>query len=644
MYFNTNPFEKRVTEYLADGPTFVDVVSPEPIESFIEPEAPRLYDRLVEIIGSPGSGKTTIAKIFQFNNLFTVTRNSGSDAYKSLFDILVRCRAATEDSQPAVIACRLPLEGEYRDIWELPYSDDIKSRLFFSLLQARAVLSWFRYIEDVGLDPDKVVASFKTDQPAAIESVGGTSGPSLRRRAAEVEREVYGVTAALVAPLPERISPNATKPYEPFAVLKALAVTVDGDRNCEMHPLAMLDDAHSLHPDQLRRLIEWLSRRDIPVGRWLLMRFDALSEDAVLATGLPVDGSAGGLLPQDVQRAREITVIRMQRDDKRAEDRRRFRSMARRMCSRYLQLMPVFQRRHIRDINQYLAADPPTASETRVAQIQAATEKTIVAKRLDPESVGEIRREVESSSNRPADVTAQAFLILLNRYMRRRPQAALIEGLDDDLGKKPLAISSGLFEGAEIQLMHGSDRPFYYGLDKIADASMENAEQFLRLMRELVRILESNAIRTRTIVKPLSVSVQHRTLRRTAEDAVNSWNFPESDRVRRLADYIGDRCVRRSLEPNAALGAGPNAVGILEEDFRTIVERQPRLARVIKYGIAYNAFHLKRGHKTKSQTWCLLTLGGTLCLKYGLTLTLGGFLDNIPLRQMASLVNNEDDG
>jgi hypothetical protein len=641
MFFNTNPFEKRVTEYLADGPSFIDVVSPEPIESFIAPDASRIYDRLVEIVGAPGSGKTTLSKLFQFNNLFTVTRNSNSDAYRLLFDNLARCRATTLDSQPAVIGCRVPLEGEYRDIWELPYPDELKNRLFFSLLQARAILTWLYYIEDAGLDLNRVRVDTKSSSIAAAHNIGGPGGLALRDRAAEVERLVYGVTAALVPPNIDRLPLEATRPYEPFSILRSINVPIDDDQLSSMHPLVMLDDAHSLHPHQLRHLVAWLSRRDVPIARWVLMRFDALSANAVLSTGQG-NVKSGGLLPSTLQRDRdEVTVIRMQRDEKRAEDRRRFRSMSRRMCGRYLQLMPVFQKRHIRDITQYLSTTPATLSPKRIQAIWDNNNRLIIEERIDPAVAQDLRKRLELSSERQPDVVAQAFRILLSRYIRRRPQAALLEEFDDEGDSKPLAISSGLFEGAEIQLMHTDDRPFYYGLEKIADASMENAEQFLRLMRDLVRALESNAIRAGKIVKPLTASAQHRILRRAATDAIELWNFPESDRVRMLTDFIADICVRRTLEPNATLGAGPNAVGILEQDFDTIVTREPRLARVLKYAIAYNALHLKRGHKTKGRTWCLVTLGGMVCLKHGLTLTLGGFIDNISLRRIAAVV---DDG
>ena len=65
-----NPFEKRATEYLRDDEAFLAVITPEPLATFLQKpaEEERLYDRLAVIIGTPGSGKTTLARLFQFTN------------------------------------------------------------------------------------------------------------------------------------------------------------------------------------------------------------------------------------------------------------------------------------------------------------------------------------------------------------------------------------------------------------------------------------------------------------------------------------------------------------------------------------------------------------------------------------------------
>src|SRR5207237_8482743 len=109
-----------------------------------------LYDRLVLLRGTPGSGKTTLARLFEFPSLCTLLVNESFAGYKELNASLSTCRAI-EDRRPKVLGCRLPLETDYRDLWEFPYSEELKSNLMTALLQARTVLGWFRHLRAAGI-------------------------------------------------------------------------------------------------------------------------------------------------------------------------------------------------------------------------------------------------------------------------------------------------------------------------------------------------------------------------------------------------------------------------------------------------------------------------------------------------------------
>ena len=133
-----NPFEKRATEYLRDDEAFLAIVTPEPVIRFFKKPAmeERLYDRLTMIIGTPGSGKTTLARLFEFTTLRTLLRNRSIGNYKPLIDTLTTC-GAMRDERPILVGGRIPLEAEYREFRELPYSEDLQTRLMITLLQAR---------------------------------------------------------------------------------------------------------------------------------------------------------------------------------------------------------------------------------------------------------------------------------------------------------------------------------------------------------------------------------------------------------------------------------------------------------------------------------------------------------------------------
>src|SRR4051794_15187190 len=113
-----NPFYKRATEFLRDDQDFLSVVTPEPLLRFLKTPAQEgyLFDRLVRVWGTPGSGKTTLARVFEFSALSSLFRDGGIPSHKDLAAAMVDCNAAKE-GRPTLLGCRLPMETSYRDFW-----------------------------------------------------------------------------------------------------------------------------------------------------------------------------------------------------------------------------------------------------------------------------------------------------------------------------------------------------------------------------------------------------------------------------------------------------------------------------------------------------------------------------------------------
>ena len=61
-----------------------------------------------------------MAGIFEFPTLATLLRNQSFTGHNDLHASLCACGALAED-RPAVLGCRLPLETDYRDFWELAH-------------------------------------------------------------------------------------------------------------------------------------------------------------------------------------------------------------------------------------------------------------------------------------------------------------------------------------------------------------------------------------------------------------------------------------------------------------------------------------------------------------------------------------------
>ena len=184
----------------------------------------RLYDRLVQLRGTPGSGKTTLARLFEYPTLRTLLRNRSSTGHKDLFAALNHRR----DPRRAPLRARLPsTHGERLSRFlGVPVPNEVKTTLMASLLQARTVLGWFRHLRRAsGIAPDQIELITRPESQAVLDTIGGVTGDSVHRRAAEVNR-IYKVMTALVAPPEASLLDEVGDSYKPFDHIDRIRVPV----------------------------------------------------------------------------------------------------------------------------------------------------------------------------------------------------------------------------------------------------------------------------------------------------------------------------------------------------------------------------------------------------------------------------------
>ncbi len=638
-----NPFQQRATEYLRDPAGFLSIVAPELIEFHLKKHAENgiLLDRLVVVAGTPGSGKTTMARLLQLDVMDALWRSDEkSQDTRAILNTLSRCKMFVRGF-PAVAAIRLPLESEYRDYWELPYEPDIKMGLLMRLLQARAVLGWLRNLAAGAMGGLAAVHIIpKGDAQAGLAAIGGLEAASIERRAIAVERAVYGVGSALVPPPVSQLPPDAIAPYQPFDVIESFVRTVerDGEEPPRLTPLVLFDDAHSLHPEQFAKLKLELMRRELRVARWLVTRLDALSPQEILQ----IEAESNDAQEPGTQAHREITPILFQgRTDegKDKETQKAFRQAAESMADRYLRQMPTFHSRGIDDVAKLLEVAPEQLPrkhydelDRRIATAQKKLGITSAVKTSLEKGITDYIAGTKDRDNGD-DVQRAMLLILMHRYVRRNPQRSLFETTTDEgAGKIPVPDAS-VAHGARLQLMHEYGRAYYYGMEDVIRASSGNAEHFLHFIGHLVALSETQLIRGRQA--GLKGRFQHDELRKKANELITEWNFPYCREVRILVKKLAEQCLEVSLAPNARLSSGAGAIGVPQAEIDDLLskkhdETSAFFAKVLKFGVAYNAFQLRSNYKQGQQggePWCLIELDGVVRLAYGLTLYRGGFIE-----------------
>jgi hypothetical protein len=620
-----NPFLRRATEFIRDDSEFLSIVSPEPLLTFVAKHSRRddLFDVPVRVIGSPGSGKTMMASLVDFRLVEIVLRED-TDTNRVLGSALSRC-GFTDGEKPKIAAVRLPMESEYRDFWELPYEPALKTKLLLSLIQARAILALFRSLTANKRRAEADIHFIaRREAEAQLERIGGGSAAGVRSRARDVERAIYAIGASLLPPPIEAIPEDAREPYQPFEALMDLEIRWGSER-IRVKPLIILDDAHTLHPEQFSALFRSLARREIKIGRWFMMRLDALSPSAVFRSA---DEEALPGLKSD----RDYIDIFMQSLQERKNERRQFRRMAADMADRYLRRVQPLHDRDYDSFGRLLLEEPPTLTRGRLEELRRVVDRdqrklaVADARRAEVERLVDDYASGSKSADTGIDVRLAMVRVLLHRYANR------VSGLTPELfdtndpdPRTPLKADSSVAEAARLHLRTQFERPFHYGLDDLCDASNENAELFLQMAGALVARMETRAIRN--LNPALPPDQQESALRAKARRIIDEWSFPFVARIRRMVDRIADECHSISMQPNARLGSGANAVGVPESEMETLLGGDSEFSSVLKFAVAYGAIIAVRNYRQGGRYWCLLELPGPVCLAYGLTLKRGGFLE-----------------
>ena len=620
-----NPFKKRKSELITDRRTLLSLISAQPITAFFRDDGANLIDKLALVVGTPGCGKTTIARAMEFDSLSILC---GSDADQINRDLVLAMTKLKflEDGHPTIIGHWMAMTNNFRDIKELPYSEPIKAALLRAYVQSRSVLGWFRQLDAAKIAMGDVEIVMGDGADSMIATTHADNPADFREYARTIELAIHKIVTALVPPDEnEMVEEFLNTRYDIFEVFKGIRVrrwSSPSGSAAVLRPLLIIDDAHELHPSQFIELRDWLKSKAMGVSRWLVCRPDAVApedyRDAMTYEDMVEEGNAPGST-----RGRDYIIKLMQLGSRQAN---RFKPVARDVANIYVRSIPELAGRQITSLQSVLDRGSAELADGIVKQLKEQTDKIVRDARFAPALVDTLKARVPEGA--APDEALAVLRILLHREKNRTPQMGLLP--DDTERETPLTTdrkaAPSLLDGARIQLMHQFGRPYYYGMDKLIAASNVNLEQFISLSGALVDELLARIMRNRT--PEISPKQQHEALVGQAKQAIGTWDFPYHAAVRDLVNAIAERCKEKTLLGNAPLDDGANAIGIPQDEMDKVLARSERLTRILHFAFAYKALVFVPQYSCKNRMWCLLELGALPCMAHGLTLRRGGFIED----------------
>ena len=476
--------------------SFLRLVTPEPLHALFEPKADNLLRPLVRVFGTPGSGKTTLAHLVSFRRMVLVVRQYHEvSVFEPLMSALMACRFAVENA-PLIVATRVPCETIYRDFHELPYGDDLKFRLMWSLIQARAMLGWINEMLGAGISLDDIRFEPREGAEVLMEEIVGTSQEEIRTRAREAERAIHEVATALLPMGESELCLQVQRRYDPLSALGNIVVTNRDEEEWRLRPLLILDDVHGLHPEQRNRLEQELKRRETGIGRWMMMRLDALGPETVLGQGSDdLEHPNAG-----TQKNRDYYDIHFQELTRGKQAKKFVACMLTKMADNYLKRWDIFNTRQVASFSQLLDEVPKELTPNMLDKLECRVNATQEKLGISATEREKIKQEVadffEKRNDDEAGLCLMSESILIHRYANRRG-ANQLSLFDDPQDIQVPKMNLRIIHAARLELGRRYKRPYYFGMDTLIAASSHHPETFLQLAGHLAQYAQTRSTTTR---------------------------------------------------------------------------------------------------------------------------------------------------
>lgn len=570
--------------------------------------------KLIVVRGSPGSGKSSLLRLFEMETLLAVHARRSQPSDQDLVERLTEL-GILADSGPRALGIYIQCDSSLRDIANLSPDQPVE-RLFNTLLDTRIVVLFLRAIQRLQEAGCLALSANCTLQPLP----SGDAPPQLFAEPRSLQElldacaRIENDFGTLLNSFPGDPLPNSIQPHARVYSLAYLALQLQNPAFAELLPVVMLDDVQELYPNQRQHIrAEFMRRATVP--RWLAVRTHVFGLEDLIS----VEGAEQG------REYREIPL-----DEIFQEKPSVFGKFAANVVHRRLQYTDSLQQVPIGDFRNLLREPTETIPAETAKKAVAGIVKRVADVRRDTgfEQKIKSRGDALQDSGVPFSELVQLEQEMIGfERQANKGQLSLLPDLDI------LETSNGKTE--EAAWLFASRRcrhPYYWGFDRLTNAASGNVEQLLSTSASFIDRMIYRAELDRD--KAISAKEQEDLFKRCAQDYYKALEekHRRGSAIRQFVDNLGLFFEEVTYRPYAPIAPGVNGFGLTRQQIEqaagpSVQTRDAQVFReVLTNAVAGNVLSVrvtKQGQAGAEKI--VFYLNRILCVHFRLPLNYGGW-------------------
>lgn len=583
--------------------------------------------KLIIVRGSPGSGKSSLLRLFEMDTLLSLHARKTQPSEQDLMEQLSELGILSENG-PKVVGIYIQCDSSLRDISNLgPELGTLQ--LFNTLLDIRIVVSYLRGIrrlvaagclylpENSFLDPLP-----PGETPPMVFAESRTIG-QMEELCSRIERDFGTLLNSFPGdPLPASIQPHARV----YALSYLSLQRQHNPTLSELMPVVMLDDVQELYPDQRRHIKDEFMRRT-GVPRWLSVRSHVFGLEELIS----LEGAEEG------REYREIPL-----DEIYQERPGVFAKFSANVIHRRLQVTESLQQVTISDFKDLLRLPEENIPSDLARKALDSMKKRLAELKMGSAFIAKIELFLKQSTQTAFsfdELLAFEKGLILSERQANRGQVTLFPDMEI-----PETADTKTEEAARLFVTKLLRWPYYFGFDALTNVASGNVEQLLSTAAAIVDRMIYRAELDRD--KTISAKEQEEILKKCADEYYGALveKHRRGSAIRQFVDNLGLFCEQVTYRPNAPIAPGVNGFGLTRQRLLEAVSQDKKgqstsvFREVLTNAVAGNVLSVrvtKQGQAGSEKI--VFYLNRLLCMKFRLPLNYGGW-QHVPVDLLSRMM------